>query len=430
MTKRRAGRRSLGRHGVKVLLLKNGRHVARWTNPVSLKQEQEGLTELGLTNAEEREKWARAKAKEIATTRASITSGESVLGLVTVATAIEDWLKTFAHGPTRSSYAMLVARFGEWTTARGIVHMQDIVAAHLPQFATDYAAGAAFAPLTGAKRGKKGATSRRRKASTVALAMRVVRQFLQAQRKRGLTPRLTSDAIKERLEGPAVPKGEIRFLRPHEIQELLRAAMRHDRDEPENPRHRAGAIAPFVMAVLLSGARFDEIASLEWKEVDLKSGEIRLPASRTKTREARTIRLDVSPMLQRLLERMRITANGAELVFAMERGRAEFARRRMVSEFASPMFTWHTLRRTAGTVLTNAPGIFGAASAWAAAKRAGHSVQIAEATYVGVLHDLPAAARTIEAAAGIEAECNAIVASVGGVVATGDAGDATAAAVC
>lgn len=424
MAKRRAGRRSLGRHGVKVLLLKSGKHVARWTCPVSLRQKQQGLDELGLLTAEAREKWARAKAVDIAKTKAAVTSGDAVLGLVTIEQAVKDWLATIGHGPTRMSYEMNVSRFAGWASARGLVNVQDIVPALLAQFAIDYAAGAAFAPVTGGKRGTKGATKRRRAPSTVALAFRIVRQFLQWARKLGFAPRLTSDAIKERLEGPKVPPKAIRFLRPAELRQLLEAAVRHDRDEPDNPRHKAGPIAPFVLAVLLSGCRFDEIANLEWREVDLQSGEIRLPAERTKTREARTIRLDVSLSLLRMLERMRLQSPGAVHVFGMERGRAEFTRRRLTSEFGAPTFTWHDLRRSAGTVLTNATAIFGAASAWAAAKRLGHSVVIAEQSYAGLLHDLPAEAKTLEAAAGIEAECAAIVASVAGVADAG--GQATA----
>lgn len=389
------------------------RHVARWINPVSMRQEQMGLDELGLSNDEAREKWARAKAKDLAKTRAVIESGDAVLGLVTIEQAVKDWLETIKHEPTKASYGMNVERFVGWATARGLVNVQDLVPALLAQFALDYAAGAAFAPVTGGKRGRKGATKRRRAPSTVALAFRIVRQFLQWARKLGFAPRLTSDAIKERLEGPKVPPKAIRFLRPAELRQLLEAAVRHDRDEPDNPRHKAGPIAPFVMAVLLSGMRFDEAASLEWKEVDLQAGEIRLPAERTKTREARTIRLDVSPSLLRLLAAMRLRSPGAELVFGVERGRCEFTRRRLTSEFGAPTFTWHDLRRSAGTILTNAPAIYGAASAWAAAKRLGHSVVIAEDAYAGVLSDLPGDAKTIEQAAGIEAVCNTIVQMAG-----------------
>ena len=59
--------------------------------------------------------------------------------------------------------------------------------------------------------------------------------------------------------------------------------------------------------------------------------------------------------------------------------------------------------------MTNSPAIYGAASAWASAKRLGHSVTVAERAYAGVLRDLPADARTLEAAAGIEDLAQAIV---------------------
>lgn len=65
-------------------------------------------------------------------------------------------------------------------------------------------------------------------------------------------------------------------------------------------------------------------------------------------------------------------------------------------------------------MLTNAPGIYGAASAFRSAKRAGHSVVIAERHYVDVLRDLPATATTLEDAVGIRAIADAIVRLVRG----------------
>lgn len=422
MTKHRVKRRRLDRRGVKILKLASGAHAARWVDPVDGRSRQQNLDVLGLTNAEGRERWARDKAREIAEVRAAVTSGSAITGRVTIEEAMAEWLKFYQHGPTRESYEMIVGRFVLWAQKRGLRDVQDLVGPHLTTFTDHYVQQPARGPVTGAKVGTKGATARRRKPSTIALAFRVIRTFLQWARKRGLTPRLSSDVIREAVTAPAVPKQPIEVLQPSALKALLEASLRHDRDTSNEP------IAPFLMAVLLSGGRFAEIADLEWSEVDLRGcGALNLPSRRVKTRAARVIKLDVSPGLKDLLQRMKLRASGP-LVFAMPRGRAEDARRRLQKHYGAPTtWSWQTLRRTAASLLTCSPSIFGAASVFMAARRAGHSVALAEASYLGVFHDLPKDARTIEQAAEIEAEVAAIVASVGGAIVESDEQPAVAA---
>jgi hypothetical protein len=76
------------------------------------------------------------------------------------------------------------------------------------------------------------------------------------------------------------------------------------------------------------------------------------------------------------------------------------------------MFTWQALRRTCGTFLTNAPGIFGAASAYRSAKQLGHSVQIAERHYLGLVRGIARDARTLEVAMQVEDAIDGVVAAV------------------
>jgi hypothetical protein len=70
------------------------------------------------------------------------------------------------------------------------------------------------------------------------------------------------------------------------------------------------------------------------------------------------------------------------------------------------------LRATCGTYLTNAPGIFGAASAYRSAKQLGHSVAVAQRHYLGLIRGIPRDARTLEQAMQIEDPVKRIVASV------------------
>ena len=67
-----------------------------------------------------------------------------------------------------------------------------------------------------------------------------------------------------------------------------------------------------------------------------------------------------------------------------------------------------------GAWLTNAPGIFGAASAYRSAKQLGHSVAIAEKCYLGLLRGIPREARTLDEAMGINDLLDEIVAQAGG----------------
>ena len=150
------------------------------------------------------------------------------------------------------------------------------------------------------------------------------------------------------------------------------------------------------------------------RRLDLVAGEVRddgihLSADRTKTRRARVVTFAESPKLGDLLRAM--IPDGAKPdapVFPSLLWSWDAALRRMVERFGSPSCTAHTLRRTAGTYLTCAPGIFGGASAFMSAKRLGHGVDVAERHYVGHL-TLPATAKTLEAALGVEDLCTAIV---------------------
>ncbi len=213
------------------------------------------------------------------------------------------------------------------------------------------------------------------------------------------------------------------FLRQPEIKKLLDAALKHDaKTYKETRAEHAGvgrknigstpryvAIAPFVAFVLLTGMRLNEALGLDWAAVDLdamnqqrkKVGEVHLKGKSVKTGHARTVDLEVSPSVRTLLEALGPSTTGP--VFTVTKDLASSSAKRLRSEFDAPSsFTWQALRRTCGTFLTNAPGIYGAASAFLSAKRLGHSVAIAEKHYVGVVRGIRPTAKTLEAAMQIE----------------------------
>src|SRR5262249_26484355 len=122
----------------------------------------------------------------------------------------------------------------------------------------------------------------------------------------------------------------------------------------------------------------------------------------TKTKRARTVGLEVSPTLRRLLAALN-EQNDTGNVLGITYDGAAAAAKRLKADFGAPaQFGWQVLRSTCGTYLTNAPSIFGAASAYQSAKQLGHSVAIAEKHYVGVLRSIPCTATTLEAAMEIE----------------------------
>jgi len=93
----------------------------------------------------------------------------------------------------------------------------------------------------------------------------------------------------------------------------------------------------------------------------------------------------------------------------MSRTLAESSRRRLISEYGAPEhFTWQLLRSTCATYQCNAPSLFGAAAAFASAKRLGHAVAISEKLYAS-LFSVSRDARCLETAMGIESEMARIV---------------------
>jgi integrase len=176
------------------------------------------------------------------------------------------------------------------------------------------------------------------------------------------------------------------------------------------------------MFLLLSGCRRGEALGLRWADVDLDAmdhqgrrvGEIRLRAEATKTKHARVIGLEVSPVLRRLLAALKLRASeGDGFVFGGEERYThdliEAARARLMEECGAPAFTWQVLRSSCATYLTNAPGIWGAATVFLSARQLGHSVAVAERHYLGVMRGISRDARSLEAAMEIETQVRAVI---------------------
>lgn len=366
-----------------------------------------------LTTAELREAWAVRKSKALARRRLELEGGamrETGAGLDK---ALDRY---FEDNPnlrptTLGVYRRASDRFAEWSAKHGVKSADDVTGPRLVAFRGWLVRLPLRTSKAGGKRGARKDTEERREPASVNRDLRAIGTILTHLRRAGLLPHVTGDALADALQKLPESVERIDFRRPPELRALLDAALRHDaatfeatreehagkRETGTTPRHKP--IAPLVVGAMLTGMRLGELVGLTWERVDVDAGEIYIGAE-SKTHRARTVDLSVSPALAEML-RTRRPKSGTGSVFGLTYGEAKAAEKRLRGEYDAPAGCgWQALRRTAGTFLTNAPGIFGAASAYRSARQLGHSVQVAERHYLGVVRVSPDA-RSLEAALGI-----------------------------
>jgi integrase len=416
-----------------------GRHPhwrARFLDPDSGRMVKVTLDPMAVTTAETRRDWAIRKAKALARRRLELEGGAHR----TTGTPLDKALGRFFEdhpalsARTKEIYQLATRKLEAWADARRLKSADDLDGPKLVAFRAELLKEPRRAPAKGATRGAvKASSERQRRPTTINVELRALGTVLNYLRRLGLLPRLDSDALRDGLKKLPNVAERMDYLKPAELQRLLEAALRHDaetfvetreeharrRDAGSTPRY--SPIAPFLACVLLTGMRFGACLALEWGYVDLNAldadgrvvGEIN-PRGGSFTKRTGTIGLEVSPALHKLLAAMHLKSGGTGNVFRIARDEAKAAGKRLVREYGAPAsFTWQALRRTCGTYLTNAAGIFGAASAYRSAKQLGHSVTVAEKHYVGVLRGIPRDARTLEAAMQIERQIADIIDSVG-----------------
>jgi integrase len=385
---------------------------ARYKDPDTGRTVWESL-EPELRSADARQDWAVDKSNALAKRRLELEGGAvraTGTGLGAALARYFDDNPNLRPG-TVGVYRRASDRFAEWCARHGVKSADDVNGPRLVAFKGWLQRLPLRASEAGAKRGARRDTDKRREPASVNRDLRAIGTILTHLRRAGLLPHVTGDALSDALRKLSGSVERIDFRQPPELRALLDSAARHDaatfaatRDEHAGkraagttPRHKP--IAPLVVAAMLTGMRLGELVGLAWERVDLDAKQIHIGAE-SKTHRARTVDLVVSPALVRMLSARR-PKHAVGSVFGLTYGEAKAAEKRLRGEFGAPAGCgWQALRRTCGTFLSNAPGIFGAASAYRSAKQLGHSVVVAEKHYVGVVR-IGKKARTLEAAMGV-----------------------------
>jgi len=414
-----------------------GRHPhwrARYVEPDSGRTVKVTIDPVAVTTLESRRDWAIRKAKALARRRFELESGAHRATGTALETALDRYFEDHPQlrPATLQAYKAAVSKFRGWARRVGLKSADDVTGARLTAFRAELVKERRRVRARGGKRGAVRVTTEPRSPHSTNRELRSLSTVLNYIRRLGLLPRIGTDDLRDGLERLSVGTERIDYRKPAELRKLLGAALRHDAavfaatraelagagERGTTPRHVQ--IAPFVAAAMLTGMRFGELLALDWKQVDLEAldndgktvGEIHLTAA-TKTNRARTVGLEVSPALRRLLAAMHLKSGGKGSVFGLSRGTATAAGLRLVRDFGAPEGSgWQALRRTCGTYLSNAAGIFGAASAYRSAKQLGHSVTVAERFYVDVARGIPRDARDLESAMQIVDQVKAVTAAV------------------
>jgi integrase len=408
---------------------------ARYEDPDLGRTTKERLDPVALRTTESRRDWAIRKSKAIARRRVELDAGAVRATGTGLEAAVERYFDDHGHLRPRTLeiYRKATKRFLAWAGRNGLQGADDVTKERLAAFRAARLKEGRHAPVAGGRQGEKTTNGEKRSPATVNVELRSIRTVLGYLRKMALLPRISTDDLRDGLERLRVSSDRIDHRKPAELQKLLEAALEHDaavfdatREEHAGRAQRGStnrypAIAPFVAFVLLTGMRLNEALGLDWKRVDLealdhdgkKVGEIHLRAQDTKTKKSRTVGLEVSPALRTLIAALHERDGGAGSVFGLTQGEATAAEKRLPREYDAPYCcNWQALRRTTGTYLTNATGIYGAASAFLSARQLGHSVAVAEKHYLGVIRGIPKEARDLETAMQITEQMTAVIASV------------------
>lgn len=342
-------------------------HYGRFRDPLTKKTRDVNLTALGFETLERRRAWAKQESERLVDLKARL-KGYTDPRLVTVNQAVDRYLEAASPSlrpDSVRSYHEALKGFVAWCEGQATLdYVQQLDKAALFRWRMDLGADAGKAPRT--------------KNSHMAR----VKAPLNWMRRAGMLPQLSPQEISDALRGFKAPRPD---PQPLQRQALLELVTKTDDQELE-----------VVLFYLLTGLRMSEGLRMPWSSV--RRLEL-LVGGWSKTGAGRVIELEVCPFLPPLLERLS-QRRSSDLVLGGWTPYTLRGMRRRCIERLGVDWSFQRLRQTCGTYLTNAPGIYGGASAFKSARRLGHGVQVAERFYVGRVR-VPHDAATLEDAMGI-----------------------------
>lgn len=383
--------------------------------------------------------WGRRKRVELDKKQGEVDDGVTQPTGMTVAAARERFFedRKQLRDATKRDYMTAIEAFERWAQ-KAKVTLDKLDVDGLRRFRAWTYEQPKRQQVAGGKRGAKGAREGSpRSVWTINGDLNGASMFLRFCARVKFLPRLSLDDIEYGLERFEPGALEIDYMRPAQLKQLLVAAEKHDAELFEMTRVEKARglkrgtpkftpITPAIIGAILSGMRKAELCLVTFKHhVDLFStdfedkemGQINLGAHETKTKRARSVTFEVSPLLKKLIEVLQRKYNGRGTVFRITEGEAHEAMDRLRNDYGAPSnFTWQLLRKTCDTYLNCAPGIYGARAALFAAaqldgsafaeqmssQRQGHSKQVARDFYIKIVRGIPKHATTLEAAMQID----------------------------
>ena len=443
--KRRRNRRSF-HPGVRLKKPDRDHRMPYWRaiyeDPDTAKEVYERLDPDLYPTAEARKQWAIRKSLKLRERQVELEDG----GRKKTGEGFDDLIQLFMDSNanlrdgTLEGYKKSLGNFGRWTRENGVTP-DKVTRADLINFRVWVMKLPKKQAARGRKKGQQIDLEKRRSLITVNSDLRVTGTLLTWLISTERLPRLHLDDLVVGLKKYPVEFQFPEYLVRRKIRRSLLCAMRHDaqafamtRDEKKQLGERANSergstarykpIAPFLACAFLSGMRLDELCLIDLRiHVDLDHedldgntiGQIKLRAQDTKTHRARFVSFEVSPLLRKLIAALHRKGNGKGSVFGITYDEAQAANQRLRDNFKAPAeLTYQMARSTCSTYLTNAPGIYGAAASFHAAKQLGHSQAVQEKHYAGLVKGIRPEIKTLEEAMQIEAEVRMILDIVNG----------------
>jgi integrase len=389
-------------------------------DPDSGKWRWETLAPADARTVETRDAWAIRKREELDARKRELDAGAPKATEKTLSEALALYFESHPKLKPRTVkvYRDAADKLIDLLKKRSIEKAADLTRGALTLARAALVAEPRKSVAAGGKRGERKEASELRSAASINRELRAWKTALGWLIDADQLAKLTRDDLRRALKRETVvAAAQIDYRKPAELKRLISAALEHDAAvfKATRTEHKQGkrgatprfpAIAPLLVTALLSGCRASELRALHWE--DAKEDGLHVHRTASSTKKARVVDLSITPLLAELLETMRPDPPRGT-VFKLTADELKAAERRLVSEYKGPKrANLQALRRTCQTFLT-CSSVYGAAGPYLAARRGGHSLEVAQAHYLGVITGLDPEAKTLERVMRIETEVKSVI---------------------